>query len=151
MKFLLNAAFLASLAVGNASGSKIKASDVQMEDLAYWRELVDNVDSFPATQPPTASPTLAPVAPTAAPVESCSTIFEILDRTPEFETLTALIRAAGIQDILSEDNLTIFAPTNSAFDELSTELIQSLLVNNDLLQFILFGHVVARTDVLLRI
>ena len=74
-------------------------------------------------------------------------IVEILDRTPEFETLTALIRAARIEDILSESSLTIFAPTNTAFDELSTELIQTLLINNELLQFILFGHVVPRTEV----
>ena len=76
-------------------------------------------------------------------------IVEILDRTPEFETLTALIRAARIEDILSESSLTIFAPTNTAFDELSTEFIQTLLINNELLQFILFGHVVPRTEVLL--
>ena len=85
MKFLLNTAFFASLALGIASGSDTHASDLYLEDLAYWRELVDNVDSFsfsfPATASPTASPTLAPVSPTmapvsptAAPADTCSTI-----------------------------------------------------------------------------
>ena len=81
MKFLLNKAFLASLALGVASGKAI--NDIQVEDLQYWRELVDAVDSFPATVAPTKapiiSPTPAPVVsptspPTEAPVAACATI-----------------------------------------------------------------------------
>ena len=68
MKFLLNTAFLASLALG-VSGKEY--NDLHMEDLSYWRELVDNVDSFPATMPPTESPTPKP---SDAPVEACATI-----------------------------------------------------------------------------
>ena len=78
MKFLLNTAFLTLLALGVAEGKGDHASDMQMEDLTYWRELVNEVDSFPATASPTASPTLAPVPvtdpPTEPPVEPCKTI-----------------------------------------------------------------------------
>lgn len=69
MKFLLNRAFLASLALGVASGKEI--NDVHMEDMAYWRELVDAVDSFPSTTAPTKSPTPPP---SDAPVTACATI-----------------------------------------------------------------------------
>ena len=60
-----------------------------------------------------------------------------------------MIRAAGIVDILGEDGLTLFAPVNEAFDELAAELIDILLANNELLQLVLFGHVVPRSEVLL--
>ena len=66
MKFLLNNAILASLVIGIAKGKD--ASTIEMEDFAYWRELVDAVDSLPATASPKASPTVTPVEPTAAPV-----------------------------------------------------------------------------------
>jgi hypothetical protein len=59
MKFLLNTAFAASLALGVANGKESHASDIDMEDFAYWRDLVDAVDSFPSTEP-TKSPSLSP-------------------------------------------------------------------------------------------
>lgn len=144
MKFLLNTAFLASLALGVASGKK--TNDVHMEDLAYWRELVDAVDSFPSTTAPTKSPTPPP---SDAPVTACSTIAEVLGETPEFETLSKLVASAGIEDILAEDNLTLFAPVNEAFDELSNDLIDALTADTGLLQFVLFGHVVKGDEILL--
>ena len=74
---------------------------------------------------------------------------EVLQTTPEFTTLSSLVEAAGIDDILAEDNLTLFAPTNTAFEELSGDLIDALLADTNLLQLILFGHVVAREQILL--
>ena len=72
MKFLINTAFLSSLAFGVAKA----ASDATVEDFAYWRDLVEGVDSLPpVTEPPTKSPTESPVvSPTDAPVASCQTI-----------------------------------------------------------------------------
>ena len=57
--------------------------------------------------------------------------------------------AAGIEDILAEDNLTLFAPVNAAFDELSDDLIDALMADTELLQFVLFGHVVSGEEILL--
>jgi len=169
MKFLLNTAFLASLALGVAKGKESHASDIDMEeDFAYWRDLVDTVDSFASTVTPTKSPTSSPVVnptnapidptlapvvstldPTDVPVSSCQTIAEVLNSTPEFTTLASLIDAAGIDDILTEDNLTLFAPTNKAIGALSDDLVDTLLADTKLLQFILFGHVIPREEVLL--
>jgi hypothetical protein len=73
MKFLVNAVFLASLALGFANAVESHASDLEVEDFAYWRDLVDAVDSFPSTASPTGSPTASPVSPTDAPVV-CQTI-----------------------------------------------------------------------------
>ena len=78
MKFL-NTAFLASLALGVASsseqGKQNHASNTDMEDFAYWRGLVDVVDSMPSTKAPTKSPSSSPVvSPTDAPVASIDPI-----------------------------------------------------------------------------
>jgi len=101
------------------------------------------------------SPTDAPVSPTDEPtsvtdppVSSCQTINEVLNNTPEFTTLSSLVATAGIADILDEDNLTLFAPTNAAFDELSQDVLDAVLADTELLQFVLFGHVVARVEIL---
>jgi len=148
MKFLVNAVFLASLALGFANAVESHASDLEVEDFAYWRDLVDAVDSFPSTASPTGSPTASPVSPTDAPVV-CQTIAEVLTSTPEFTTLATLVEAAGILDILEEDTLTLFAPTNDAIAELADELVDALLGDVELLQFVLFGHVVPREEILL--
>ena len=76
-------------------------------------------------------------------------IAEVIKGTPEFSTLSSLVEAAGIEDILSEDTLTLFAPTNAGFADLSEALVTSLLEDTELLQFVLFGHVVARDQILL--
>jgi len=188
MKFLLTTAFLASLAFG-------QASETDTEDFAYWRDLVDVVNSMPETLAPTESPvapttdapvslatdspTTAPVTPvtesptdapvtttiapvavvatpaptvdaTGAPTNGCKTIADVLSTTPEFTTLATLVNAAGITDILSEDTLTLFAPTNEAIAALPSELVDSILADTDLLTFVLFGHAVARQEVMLK-
>jgi len=146
MKFLFNTAFAASLALGVAAKSKEShAADIDVEDFAYWRDLVDAVDSFPSTESPTKSPTPSPTV----EATSCMTIAEVIKGTPEFSTLSSLVEAAGIEDILSEDTLTLFAPTNAGFADLSEALVTSLLEDTELLQFVLFGHVVARDQILL--
>lgn len=65
MKFILTTAFLASLALGQNN----HASNKDAEDFAYWRDLVDAVDSMP----PTSAPTKSPVTPTDAPVTPTDT------------------------------------------------------------------------------
>ena len=73
MKFLFNTAFAASLALGVAAKSKESHdADIAVEDFAYWRDLVDAVDSFPSTESPTTSnfPTPSPTV----EATSCMTI-----------------------------------------------------------------------------
>lgn len=82
MKLLFTVTFLASLAFGSASNSKLgknnHASNRDDEDFEYWRNLVDTVGSMTTnaptkspvdspTPPPVTDPTSAPVATTLAP------------------------------------------------------------------------------------
>ncbi len=52
----------------------------------------------------------------------CSTILEAAAATPELSSLVAAVTAAGLGDALAGDDLTVFAPTNDAFDALLTAL-----------------------------
>lgn len=64
---------------------------------------------------------------------------------PQFSTLATAIQQAGIADTLSSSgNLTVFAPTNDAFDALPSGTLDSLLKpeNKDKLIDILTYHVV---------
>ncbi len=45
-------------------------------------------------------------------------IVEVASEDPRFSTLVDLVGDAGLVDILSNEELTVFAPTNSAFDAL---------------------------------
>jgi len=167
MKLLFTVTFLASLAFGSASNSKLgknnHASNRDDEDFEYWRNLVDTVGSLTTnaptkspvdspTPPPVTDPTSAPVATTLAPsapsTEVCKPIAEVLCTTPEFATLCSLVTAAGLTDILTTDTLTLFAPTVAAFEELPEELVAAALADTDLLTFILLGHAVARQEIL---
>ena len=62
-----------------------------------------------------------------------------------FNTLVAAVKAAGLVDALSgNDQLTVFAPTDAAFEKLDPSLLQTLLLpeNKDQLKAILTFHVV---------
>ena len=63
-----------------------------------------------------------------------------------FDTLVAAVQAAGLVDVLSDPDaeLTVFAPTNEAFDAALTELgltAEELLADTELLTAILTYHV----------
>eukprot|EP00537_Pseudo-nitzschia_pungens_P010024 CAMPEP_0172390282 /NCGR_PEP_ID=MMETSP1061-20121228/6944_1 /TAXON_ID=37318 /ORGANISM="Pseudo-nitzschia pungens, Strain cf. pungens" /LENGTH=765 /DNA_ID=CAMNT_0013120597 /DNA_START=45 /DNA_END=2342 /DNA_ORIENTATION=- len=197
MKFFLTTAFLASLALGQEN----HASDTDVEDFAYWRDLLDTASmSMPPTLMPSKSPvakptnapvaptvapvaptvapvapTIAPVAPTVAPVAPtvapvaptdapavpatlaptvsptpCKSISEVLSTTPEFSTLSMLIDALGISDLLDGGTLTLFAPVNTAFDAVPAELLDAAQADVDLLDFVVFGHVVTRQQILVK-
>lgn len=91
---------------------------------------------------------------TAAPAESTTTTEAvegpgtIVDVAIEngFDTLVAAVQAAGLVDLLSDPDaeLTVFAPTNEAFDAALTELgvtAEELLADTELLTAILTYHV----------
>jgi uncharacterized surface protein with fasciclin (FAS1) repeats len=74
------------------------------------------------------------------------TIVEVAQGNPEFSTLVAAVTAAGLGEALSGAGpLTVFAPTNAAFEALPAGLLEKLLLpeNKDVLTSILTYHVVS--------
>ena len=74
------------------------------------------------------------------------TIVDIAAGNPDFSTLVAAVKAAGLVDTLSGPGpFTVFAPTNDAFAKLPAGTLDSLLKpeNKDQLTAILTYHVVA--------
>jgi uncharacterized surface protein with fasciclin (FAS1) repeats len=73
-------------------------------------------------------------------------IVAVAQGNEDFSTLVAAITAAGLGDALSgEGPLTVFAPTNAAFEALPAGLLDKLLLpeNKEVLAQILKYHVVA--------
>lgn len=73
-------------------------------------------------------------------------IVDVAAGNPDFSTLVAAVKAAGLVDALKGDGpLTVFAPTNAAFAKLPAGTVESLLMpeNKDKLIAILTYHVVA--------
>ncbi len=74
------------------------------------------------------------------------TIVEIAAGNPDFSTLVAALKAAGLVEALSGAGpFTVFAPTNEAFAQLPAGTLDSLLLpeNKDKLVAILTYHVVS--------
>lgn len=61
-----------------------------------------------------------------------------------FNTLIAAVKAAGLEDVLTNDGpFTVFAPTDEAFAKLPEGTVESLLANPDQLKKVLLYHVVS--------
>ncbi len=76
---------------------------------------------------------------------SAETITDVVAGNPEFSTLLAAVKAAGLGETLSgEGPFTVFAPTDAAFAELPPKTLETLLkpANQDQLTAILTYHVV---------
>jgi transforming growth factor-beta-induced protein len=78
--------------------------------------------------------------------ETGDTVADIAASNDDFSTLLAAVEAAGLTDALGDPNatLTVFAPTNAAFEAALAELgmtADELLSNTDLLTGILTYHV----------
>ena len=73
-----------------------------------------------------------------------NTIVDIAAGKPDFSTLVAAVKAAGLVETLSgEGPFTVFAPTNEAFAKLPEGKVDSLLADIPTLKKILTYHVVA--------
>lgn len=86
------------------------------------------------------------VASPAATPAATQNIVQIASSNPDFSTLVAAVKAAGLVDTLSGAGpFTVFAPTNEAFGALPAGTLDSLLKpeNKAALQGILTYHVVA--------
>ncbi|WP_396142779.1 fasciclin domain-containing protein [Flavobacterium sp.] len=79
-------------------------------------------------------------------VETASTIVDVASGNPDFSTLVAAVKAAGLVETLSSEGpFTVFAPTNAAFDKLPAGTVDGLLKPENLekLKGLLTYHVVA--------
>jgi transforming growth factor-beta-induced protein len=77
------------------------------------------------------------------PPETIAGILIASSESDTFSTLVSLLRSAGLVDILnSAGPLTVFAPTNDAFDMVGEEMLKKLANNSDLLFAVLTYHVV---------
>lgn len=65
--------------------------------------------------------------------------------TPEFSTLLTAVAAAGLVDVLADEEafFTVFAPTDAAFAALDAATLEAALADVDLLTAVLTYHVVA--------
>ena len=77
---------------------------------------------------------------------AAGTIVDVAAGNPDFSTLVAAVKAAGLVDTLNgEGPFTVFAPTNEAFAKLPAGTLDNLLKpeNKDQLAAILKYHVVS--------
>jgi uncharacterized surface protein with fasciclin (FAS1) repeats len=79
-------------------------------------------------------------APAPAPTKN---IVELASGDKQFSTLVSLIKKAGLVGALSgDDKLTVFAPTNKAFNKLGKKTLAAVGKDKKLLKSILTYHVV---------
>lgn len=104
-------------------------------------------EAAPAMPEPSGSepmPTAPAATPTAVP-QATGDIVDVASGNENFSTLVAAVQVAGLVDALKgKGPLTVFAPTNAAFEELPDGVVEALLKpeNKDLLGQILKYHVV---------
>jgi len=70
-------------------------------------------------------------------------ILQIAISSPDHTTLVAAVQAAGLEDVLvNAGPLTVFAPTNAAFDKLPPGVVEDLLMpsNKEKLAYIITYH-----------
>jgi len=69
----------------------------------------------------------------------------LVSKDPQFSTLLAAVKAAGLANALSStDGITVFAPTNDAFAKIPEATLQAVLADKDTLTAILTRHVVPK-------
>jgi uncharacterized surface protein with fasciclin (FAS1) repeats len=83
---------------------------------------------------------------TEAPEEMGNTVADVVAGNDDFSTLLAAVEAAGLTDALADPDatLTVFAPTNDAFEAALTDLgltAEELLADTETLTSILTYHV----------
>ncbi len=94
----------------------------------------------------TATDSTEVVADTTATEVKTTTIVDVAAGNPDFSTLVAAVKAAGLVETLSGDGpFTVFAPTNAAFEKLPAGTVDGLLKpeNVEKLKGLLTYHVVS--------
>merc|ERR1719167_877337 len=78
-------------------------------------------------------------------VKESDNVGAIVSSDPQFSTLLAAIKKAGLTNALSTtDGITVFAPTNDAFAKIPEDKLQAILADKDTLTAILSRHVVPK-------
>ena len=73
---------------------------------------------------------------------SKQTIFKIAATNDDFSTLATAVKAAGLKEALNgSGKLTVFAPTDAAFEQVPPDTLQSLLNDKEALSSLLTYHV----------
>ena len=97
-----------------------------------------------STTPSASSP--AASSPAASTPAAAGTVVDVAAANPDFTTLVAAVKAAGLAETLSGPGpFTVFAPANAAFEALPAGLVDKLLKpeNKAVLAKILTYHVLA--------
>lgn len=85
---------------------------------------------------------VALIGPAANSAEEKS-IVDIAAGNKDFSTLVTAVKAAGLTEAVgAKGPITVFAPTNAAFEKLGEETIKKVLADKELLTKILKAHVV---------
>jgi transforming growth factor-beta-induced protein len=79
------------------------------------------------------------------PSDALGSIVDVAVAAGDFTTLVDALQATGLDETLADlsSTFTVFAPTDSAFDALGQDTIDSLLADPDTLRNILLYHVIA--------
>ncbi|MBB5517120.1 putative surface protein with fasciclin (FAS1) repeats [Rubricella aquisinus] len=91
-----------------------------------------------------ATPTMA-ASDTTADATMAPSILDVAAGNENFETLTMLVTAAGLEEVLmGEGPFTVFAPTDEAFDQFPDPVLAALMApeNREALAEVLAFHVV---------
>ncbi|XP_048777788.2 transforming growth factor-beta-induced protein ig-h3-like [Ostrea edulis] len=73
-------------------------------------------------------------------------IVDLVAGNSDLSTLLSKVQSAGLAGALQGDGLTVFAPTNAAFQKLGSHVLNNLRRNPQLLKEILEYHVVPHTE-----
>ena len=65
-----------------------------------------------------------------------------VNNNPLLSRLAAVVTATGLDDVLNEGPMTVFAPINSAFDKVDPATLEGLLADTDVLTGVLTHHVI---------
>eukprot|EP01083_Nonionella_stella_P153903 495099_1 len=107
----------------SGSGVKVNEANVIVADVIASNGIIHVIDKV--LLPPLDGPseTASTMLATAS-----NSIHDIASGNPDFSTLAAAVDAADLTDTLSNDGtFTVFAPPNSAFEKLPSELVTKLL------------------------
>ncbi len=91
-------------------------------------------------------PAAASAQSSARPAVPMKTIAQVASESPDFETLVAALKAAGLVETLQGPGpFTVFAPSDAAFAKLPAGTVEALLADRAQLAAVLTYHVLAGT------
>jgi uncharacterized surface protein with fasciclin (FAS1) repeats len=134
------------ISVGNTSLKKNILKEKHMQNRSHTKNLATSVNGFLRSTilGLFCALTLTTfVSATAQSDNPDTTLLQGLSQNDEFSILLDLLEEAGLSDVLSSGEYTLFAPTNDAFVDLTENLDASLRANPDVLTQILANHVIA--------